>query len=317
MALAFVLLGLALWSNWAQIRELSHRHLDPRPLGLAVLIGQFSLLLTFFRWWLLARVVEPALRWPDAILLGFIGNVFNVVIPGAVGGDMIKAAYLIRMGLNQTRGVASILIDRILGLLGLFLLAAISGGVAWPRAGELVRVLIVLEWSLLGIGLTALALLLARGREDGPGADAPSSEGSRIAKVLGELRGVSRAYHRHPGAILAGLAISTLSHALNVLGFYAASRMLFPDGLPSLAAHYLLVPLILFSTSVPLPLGALGFSEQVGAQLFRLVAHPSGALAMMGFRVLTYAGVLLSAGVYLTRIRQVRSLTETAERVRI
>ena len=73
-------------------------------------------------------------RSAPAFLLGFIGNVFNLVIPGAVGGDLIKAAYLVRMDINRTQAVASMVIDRILGLLGLFLLAGVAGRVAWPLA---------------------------------------------------------------------------------------------------------------------------------------------------------------------------------------
>jgi hypothetical protein len=74
-----------------------------------------------------------------------------------------------------------------------------------------------------------------------------------------------------------------------------------------------MVPLILFTTAVPLPFGALGLTEEVSDQLFALVRHPEGALAMMGFRVLMYAGALVSLTVYLANLRQVRGLTETAE----
>src|SRR5262249_26816908 len=77
--------------------------------------------------------------------------------------------------------------------------------------------------------------------------------------------------------------------------------------------HLLIVPLTLFTTAVPLPFGALGLSEQVSAQLFELVRHPGGALAMIGFRILMYGGGLVSLGVYLANVRQVRALTDTAE----
>jgi hypothetical protein len=97
-----------------------------------------------------------------------------------------------------------------------------------------------------------------------------------------------------------------------VVAFYLVSRAIFPEALPGFAQHLLIVPLILFSTAVPLPFGALGVSEEVGKQLFRLVSHPSGSLAMMAFRVLMYVGGLVSAAVYLTHIKQVRALTETA-----
>ena len=61
----------------------------------------------------------------------------------------------------------------------------------------------------------------------------------------------------------------------------------------TLAQHFLMVPLTLFTMAVPLPFGALGVSEGVGDQLFKLVGHPSGALAMMGFRVLMYGAGLV------------------------
>ena len=86
---------------------------------------------TFVRWFFLVRVIEPKFKFGATILLGFIGMVFNLVIPGAVGGDLIKAAYLVRMRIRKTQAIASMVIDRILGLMGLFILAAIAGGVAW------------------------------------------------------------------------------------------------------------------------------------------------------------------------------------------
>ena len=70
-----------------------------------------------------------------------------------------------------------------------------------------------------------------------------------------------------------------------------------------------MVPLTLFTTAVPLPFGRLGLSEQVSQELFKLVEHPGGALAMMGFRVLMYGGGVVCAGVYLANLRQVRGLT--------
>ena len=89
--------------------------------------------------------------------------------------------------------------------------------------------------------------------------------------------------------------------------------MLFPTGITTtLAQHYLMVPLTLCSTIVPLPFGALGLSEGIGEQLFKLVGHPSGALSMMGFRVLTYRCGLSAACVYLANLSDVRALTAAA-----
>ncbi len=88
--------------------------------------------------------------------------VFNLVIPGAVGGDLIKAAYLVRMQIKKTQAIASMVIDRILGLLGLFILAAIAGGLAWTTAPTDVRQLIVAAWVATGMGVLVLAAIFSQ-----------------------------------------------------------------------------------------------------------------------------------------------------------
>lgn len=45
-------------------------------------------------------------------------------------------------------------------------------------------------------------------------------------------------------------------------------------------------------------------------QLFLLVAHPGGALALLGYRLLIYGGCVISAFVYLAGIRLPGELME-------
>ena len=84
----------------------------------------------------------------------------------------------------------------------------------------------------------------------------------------------------------------------------------------TLAQHFLMVPLTLFSMAVPLPFGALGLSEEVGKQLFKLVGHPSGALAMMGFRRADVSRAADAACVYLWKLKEVRGLTASPHQLR-
>ncbi len=75
-----------------------------------------------------------------------------------------------------------------------------------------------------------------------------------------------------------------------------------------------MVPLVLSSTTVPLPLGALGVGEQVGAALFRLADHANGAVVMMGFRALSLLVDLIGLGAYVANIRRIRTLARKQER---
>ena len=151
--LAFSLLGLVIGQNREKIREVFSRPLDLKLLALAVAIYFMGMIGTFVRWFYLVRVIEPSFRFSATMLLGLIGMVFNLVIPGAVGGDLIKAAYLVRMRIRKTQAVASMVIDRVVGLLGLFILAAIAGGFAWQLAPTDVRKLIMAAWVAVGLGV--------------------------------------------------------------------------------------------------------------------------------------------------------------------
>src|SRR4051794_4726725 len=85
VATAFGLLGLAVWQNRDQIREVRAHRIDYRLFLVAEVIYLVAICLSFLRWYLLVRVLDPRFRLRDSLLLGFIGSVFNLVIPGAVG----------------------------------------------------------------------------------------------------------------------------------------------------------------------------------------------------------------------------------------
>jgi len=311
VGVAFGLLGYTVWQNRAQIRGVFQRPLDFRLFAAAFACYMGGITVSFARWYALVRVIDRRFTLGQAFLLGFIGNVFNLVIPGAVGGDFIKAAYLVRMDVNRTQAVASMVIDRIVGLLGLFILAGLAGAFAWPMAPPQVRLLIAIVWGAVAAGFLVLTLIFTQALTR---AFPRLAQGhSPRAGVLSELKVMSSTYRSRLDVVAAALASSVLVHLLMTTAFYIVSRALFPTGVPGFGPHLLMVPLTLFTTAVPIPFGALGVTEQVGKQLFKMVNHPGGDLAMLGFRVLMYAGGLVSACVYVANLNQVRSLTATAE----
>jgi uncharacterized protein (TIRG00374 family) len=313
VVLAFVLLGLVLWQNREKIRQVFAHPLDLRLLGVGLLIVQCSLLITFVRWFLLVRVIEPRFTLRSTMLLGFIGYVFNLVIPGAVGGDLIKAAYLVRMHIKKTQAVASMVIDRIVGLLGLFILAGLAGALAWTMVTHDVRKLIVAAWIMTGLGASGLVVIFTQALSQlFPGLARSDHRHSRLGLIISELHAMSTTYRRRLDVVAVTLGMSVLVHSLNVLAFYLMGKMLYPGMATTLGEHFLMVPLTLFTMVVPVPFGALGVAEGAGDRIGELVGHPSGALAMMAFRVLMYSSGLIAACVYLANLAEVRSLTATA-----
>src|SRR5437867_6067748 len=114
-------IGLAIvtylvWSNWGRIVGV----LEGRPirwgfliLGLAICLS--AVLITFLRWYLLVWAQGIPFRVRDSLRIGFIGYFFNRLIPGAVGGDLVKAVLLAREQDRRTVAVATVFIDRVLG----------------------------------------------------------------------------------------------------------------------------------------------------------------------------------------------------------
>jgi glycosyltransferase 2 family protein len=307
---AFGLLSLVLYQNRLKIAEVFEKPVKYRFFGVGMAIYLTALVITFFRWHQLVRAQGMVFSFRDAVRLGFIGNIWNLVIPGAVGGDVIKAGFLCRMQPDKKpQAVASMVLDRILGLLGLFLLAGIAGAISWRGADPQVRLLIGLVWGALAAGLLGLAVIFS------PGLYRPLNRRlagkGKLEAIVRELEGIGLAYRQNLGRVVGLLGLSTCVHALYVLAFFSASLALF-ETMPTLAQHYLMVPLSLFTTAVPLPFGALGLSEGITGQLFKLVGQNEGAIAMMAFRILMYGSGIVSACVYLANIRQVREIAEEA-----
>jgi glycosyltransferase 2 family protein len=256
VALGFALPGHAVWNNRGQIREVFHYRLDGRLFLEAFAVYLVAMVLTFLRWHRLVQVVEPSFRLSPAVLLGFIGSLYNLVIPGAVGGDLIKAAYLAKMDVKRTQVIASLIIDRVIGLLGLFILAGTAGAAAWHHSGGAVRRLILVVWAAVALAFLGLAVIF---NQDALTRRFPKfvAGRGRLATILGELSVMASTYRRRLGLVVGALGLSSLIQTIYVVSFYLLGGMLFREHIPTLGEHLLLVPLLFFTTAIPLPFGAL------------------------------------------------------------
>ncbi|MCS5582937.1 MAG: flippase-like domain-containing protein [Pseudomonadales bacterium] len=103
------------------------RNLDKSLFGLGAVSFLFFVLIINTRWWWLLRANKLGVRLLEAQRFGWIGLFCSNAMPGSVGGDLIKAVYIVeRCSGNRFRAVVSILVDRIIGLLSLLLACSIG-----------------------------------------------------------------------------------------------------------------------------------------------------------------------------------------------
>src|SRR5262249_40872336 len=97
-------------------------------LALAFLICLASISLTVVRWCILVRAQALPFTMTNALRLGLVGFFLSTFLPGSVGGDVVKAAFIAREQSRRTVAVATVIMDRALALWALFSLTAMMGG---------------------------------------------------------------------------------------------------------------------------------------------------------------------------------------------
>ncbi len=130
-----IAVALESWLIRATLQKAKAANVDPwsmigagaiLPLFAAFAIFGFVQLVVTWRWSVLLRVQGVRLPFLQLLRLTLIGQFFNLALPGAVTGDIVKMAYIAKAAPEKkAECILTIVIDRIFGVLGLFVLATI------------------------------------------------------------------------------------------------------------------------------------------------------------------------------------------------
>jgi uncharacterized protein (TIRG00374 family) len=313
------ILAWVIWKNWAPgdengLQAFWQRHVvegQPLHLGfliLATLIYVAGVILTFIRWHILVRAQELPFTLGNALRLGSIGLFFSTFLPGSVGGDIIKAAGIARQQSRRTVAVATVMIDRAVGLWGLCLLVAILGTIFW--AGGMLEA--HATQSLQSIVLGSIAICAVSAAVWFLLGYLPEWRAQRFARRLTRIPKLGHMaaefwravwmYRCKEASIILSLLLSLVGHVGFVLTFYFSALTVFtPDQIPSLSTHFLIVPIgMAIQAGFPAP-GGVGAGEYAFGALYRFVDYneANGVLGALVQRVITWAVALVGYIVYL------------------
>ncbi|HMF18147.1 MAG TPA: lysylphosphatidylglycerol synthase transmembrane domain-containing protein [Gemmataceae bacterium] len=289
------------------------------PFLTAALFCLTSMLLTFLRWFILVRAQDLPFTIPNAVRLGLIGYYLNIFLPGAVGGDIIKAAFIAREQKRRTVAVSTVVLDRVVGLCGLVWLCAIMGILFW-LSGSLMGIEALgrhaLEFIILGatvIMVGSLVFWFLLGFLSSERAESLAARLARIPKAGHSLAEFWRSvwiYRCRGRAIAMALGISLISHTGLVFAFYFAAQTLTPvTDLPPLVTHFLIVPVgMTIRAGIPTP-GGIGGGEVAFGTLYELLGYSAaaGILALLVQRVVEWSLGLVG---YLVFLRMKPALRE-------
>ncbi len=253
-AFSALLVGALVWSiDWHQFAGLRGKF-DLGPVVLATLIAGLAFPLQAWRWWLLLRAQGIGLSLHWAHVATWIGNFYNAFLLGGLGGDAVRVFYLCRdEPARQAAGLAATLVDRVLGLVVLLSIAALTLLLKLEAVAlhpEL-RLLLIVCATLSVAGAVAFAVFGRRpppflARWLGP------AHTATLADILTRARA-------QPAALLAALAASYAVWFLDFLSVWLLARSL---GLPLPFIEVSLAMSVAYAATVlPVSVGGHGLRE--------------------------------------------------------
>ncbi|MDW8247396.1 MAG: lysylphosphatidylglycerol synthase transmembrane domain-containing protein [Sandaracinaceae bacterium] len=242
---------------------------SPLAFAMAVLLTAMNLVVGSIRWRILLRAYGAPHLVPlsSLVRLNYVGFFYNTCLPGGVGGDLVRG-YASRRAFGEG-GLASagavVLVDRVLGLVGLLLVVAgTSMTFPLPFAEEHH----VMLGASLGIvaGFAAIAGIGA-GRALAPWLPLPLR---RIAERLPRIV--------IPGAFAWAVALSIVTQSVVALTGHLIASSIAP--IIRLRDSMVVVPIAMATTFLPFLLSGTGAREEVFVRLYGpLGVSPSDALA--------------------------------------
>ncbi len=290
-ALGFGVLAWVVATSWNPaddgsspgIRSLLTRTPHVGPLVAGLFVGGLGVLITFVRWYVLVRAQELPFTLRQAIRMGLVGFYFNTLLPGSVGGDLYKAYAVAREQKRRAVAVATVIMDRAVGLWSLVWFVSLLGVLLTILEDPVLQnnpelqVVVRGSWWILAGTLAASMILAALPRR---WAESGADRLERLPKVGHTLAEFLRAiwlYHQKLGAIGLGVLLSLASHGMYILAFHFASRIFAVDSetaqLGTLFEHFLIVPLGMVSQALPITPGGIGVGETAFQWLYLHILH--------------------------------------------
>ena len=257
---------LLLWHY--NLRPVLHQLARERPAFFLAVVAIYvaGQVMSAYRWNLLGAILKIPAPYIDYLRYTFIGMFTNVFVPGLVGGDALRAVYLGRRHQRMGDAIASVVADRIVGLIGVFWMAGIAAAALSVKLPRSVTLPTIVVGAIALAGFAALPLI---------GKLAARMQ-TRIAAVAATIA----PYLSRPLAMIPAVGLSiALQLSLAVCQWILARGL----GLSApLTLFVLCVPIANVFASLPVTLNGLGVRETAYLMLFGMAGMAKADAIALG-----------------------------------
>jgi len=296
-AIAAGLTAYILWRSHPREVLAAMAGADWRLIAIAVALVLVDRALMAYRWLLLLCIIDPADRPPlgEVMRIFFVSTFVGTFLPASIGGDAVRAYSMTRLNVRGGDAVASVFMDRMLGVASILIMAAVGLLLARDLAGNRTIVLslavaaaacvatlvVIFSDSAARLAAVAIAMLPARLRSFGEG-------------LLASVRRYSSYHGQLANVLLGSLAVQTL----RIVQAYFLGRGL---GITApLGTYFAFVPVILLVMLLPVTFNGIGTSQAAFVWFFGRVgvAAPSAFALSVLFVALGVVGNLPGGVLY-------------------
>jgi uncharacterized protein (TIRG00374 family) len=301
LAIAAALVGYLLRRSNPQDVWHALAHATTAPLLIAVALVLLDRAVMAYRWFVLLGPLESQQLPPFATILRifFVSTFVGTFLPASVGGDVVRAYSLSNHGVSKADSMASVFVDRMLGVLSVLLMALVGITLARELAAD--------RAVLLALAVTAGACLVTAVLIFSNTADAMAEKvfarlpWAWARRVLASLFTSIRRYAAHHRALSHVLIGSIGVQVLRVVQAYYLGMAL---GITQpLITYFAFIPLILLIMFLPITANGIGTSQAAFVWLFHKVGTSSAeafALSVL-FVALGIVGNIPGAIFYINR----------------
>jgi hypothetical protein len=291
LRIAFVtagIIGAIVWGSqeqrWRKLTEINAL-IFIATLAIFV-VGQ---IIVGFRWWILMRAQSIFIGFWVAVRLHFLGLFYNNCMPGAVGGDLVRAWYVTRHTNRKFEAALSVFVDRVVGLLSTLLIAAFfymfflqgqSGIIATERKGGFLQSAGEYKAILLGL-FAALTIILLGFVLYKPTRTILAKAWSFICAyslgAIGKFKDSAILYCSKPLTILAVFGLTFFLQIMVITGFWFLGRSL---GITAgIKYYYVFFTLTWVLGAIPISIGGAVVVEGMLMVLFINIANAAESSA--------------------------------------
>jgi len=261
-----LLLGVLLWRvDLTQLAGL-FTSLRPLPLALGFMSWLCVLLLSNERWRRLLSAQQIRVHFFRLLVIYMISFFFNNFLPAALGMDITRTVYVVKEKGSGSQVFASVLTERVLGMLGLLIFALVAL-MFYLHTSE-GRVFVILIACATVLLIATIGLFLKRGLLPGLKRRIGSIKILSLGERMRQFYEAMQLYRERMPQVLWAIVLSIFVQGFLVIINYFAGASL---GLSiPLFSHLVYVPIISIIAMIPISINGIGVREWGYVFLFGL-----------------------------------------------